>query len=168
MSWEGNRKRWRKTCEPSPLIFPGLCSLPRCRRAQTYLTFLMSRTSGAHPRAPHGSASPWGTGSQDLRWIPRPRPYQRNRCPTTPVQKAVPGGFPGSSQSSGRRGRTKIRLGAQVRAILHLLRATKSDTAKGITRGIHGDKTGAREQVRLRLFIARGAQLQLSWRLKLL
>lgn len=76
------KKRWRQRCEPTPLILPILCSLHGRRRAQIYLTFLTSRTSGAHTRAPHGSASPRGTGSQDLRRILWLRPYQAKPSPS--------------------------------------------------------------------------------------
>lgn len=79
--WEEKKKRWRKRCEPTPLILPILCSLHGRRRAQIYLTFLTSRTSGAHTRAPHGSASPQGTGSQDLRRIPWLRPSEQKPSP---------------------------------------------------------------------------------------
>lgn len=86
------------------------------------------------------------------------------------VGKAVPGWHPGSSQSSWRRGRTKNRLGAQVRARISPAEGNQVRQSPKVTRDVHGGKTGPREQVSPQIkgiHSQRGARLQLNWRLKL-
>lgn len=150
------RKIWRKTSEPTPLIFPVLCWIHKCRRAQIHLTFLMSRTSGVHTRAPHGSASPWGTGNPMAEALPaKPQPHHT------------------LAQWLGQDG-TQGHLRAQreeARSIWEHKPEPGSDTAQG-SPGTSMTARQAQENKwapRLRIFItSEGAQLQLNWRLKLL